>query len=96
MSGDNLPDSRIGPIGPMYITDFLVYLKARNQTSFGVVLAAIETVRSYGPAMIQAERIADGEYKFRVHIGYGLNAVVEMERDKTGKLQPVFGEIVNR
>jgi hypothetical protein len=93
MSGDNLPDSPIGPIGPMYITDFLDYLKIRNATSFNVVLATIEATRIFGPAVTKAETLSDSVFQVRVHIGYGLIAVIEMERDRTGALHPVLGEV---
>jgi hypothetical protein len=96
MAGDDLPNSRIGPIGPMYIYDFLDYLENRNATSHAVAVALIEATRRYGPALAGAVKIAEGVYEARVHIGYGLEAVVEFERDRTENLQPVLGEVVKR
>jgi hypothetical protein len=94
MSGDDLPEFRIGPIGPMYVYDLLDYLSQRNATSLGSALALIEATRRYGPAIAGAVQIAEGVFEARVHIGYGLNAVIEFERDRAGTLQPVVGEVV--
>lgn len=96
MSGSETPDSRIGPIGPTYFYDLLDYLEKRNATSRDAVLAHIELTRVYGPAVAGAIKVAEGIYEIRVHIGYGLVAVIELERDRNGKLQPVLGEVVKR
>ena len=65
MSGDETPDSRIEPIGPMYVTDLLDHLKERNATSFAVALAQIETARRYGPEVAGAVKIEEGLYEVR-------------------------------
>jgi hypothetical protein len=96
MSGDELPDSRIGPIGPMYVYDLLDYLEQRNATSHGAALALIEAVRRYGPAVAGAVKISEGVFEARVHIGYGFDVVIELERDRLGFLQPVLGEVIKR
>lgn len=96
MSGNETPDSKVGPIGPMYFYDLLDYLETRNATSHDAVLAHIELTRVYGLAVAGAVEIAKGIYEIRVHIGYGLVAVLELERDRNGRLQPVLGEVVKR
>jgi hypothetical protein len=96
MAAGDTPDSRIGPTGPMYHYDLLDYLEQRNATSHAAVLAHIETARRYGASVAGAVKIADGVFEARVHIGYGLDAVIEFERDRTGTLQPVLGEVVKR
>ena len=96
MSGDDIPNSRIGPIGPMYIVDFLDYLKARNLTSWREALTIIQVTRRYGPGVAKAEMIGEESCRVRTHIGYGLDAVIEMDKDREGKWEPVLGEIVKR
>ena len=96
MSGDDTPDSRIGPVGPMYIVDLLEYLKARNYASWLEAMTIIKTIQRYGQDLAKAERLDDNVCEVRTHIGYGLEAVIEMERDRNGKWQPVFGKIVKR
>jgi hypothetical protein len=80
----------------MYVNDLLDYLKRHNATSRNAVLAQIEAARRYGSAVAGAVRITEEVYEIRVHIGYGLYAVIELERDRAGTLQPVLGEIVTR
>lgn len=94
MSDRESADDDLGPIGPMYITDFLDYLNKRNPNSRGAVLGMIQAARTYGVSVSKAEKIHDNVYLVRTHIGSGLEAIVEMERDRGGRLQPVFGEIV--
>ncbi len=94
MSGDELPDSRIGPIGPMYIVDLLAYLKTRNHASWLEVSTLIELVRLSGPVLAKAEMLDENSCTVRVHVGYGLFAVIEMDRDRTGRWEPILGQIV--
>lgn len=96
MSGNDTPDSQIGPIGPMYVTDLLKYLKARNQTSWQEALAIIRVVWRYGPNVAKAEMRGDSSCVVRTHIGYGLEAIIEMDRDRDGEWKPVLGQIVKR
>lgn len=96
MSGDETPDSRFGPIGPMYIIDLLEYLKARNHASWQEVLTIIWVVQRYGLEVAKARKLSDDNCEVRTHIGYGLEAVIELDRNREGKWQPVFGQIVKR
>lgn len=96
MSGDETPDFKIGPTGPMYIVDLLNFLKARNQTSWQEALAIIRMTWRYGPNVVKAEMLDKDICLVRTHIGYGLDAVIEMERDREGEWQPVIGQIVKR
>ncbi len=96
MSGKETPDSRLGPIGPMYVVDFLDHIRVRNESSCLEALSIIRVIGRYGTAVAKAEMLDENCCVVRTHIGYGLEAVIEMERDRSGKWQPVIGEIVKR
>jgi hypothetical protein len=80
----------------MYYVDLLDYLKVRNHASWVEAVGIIRTTWRYGPQFVKAEMMDDQRCIVRTHIGYGLEAEFEMDRDRDGKWQPVFGQIVQR
>ena len=80
----------------MYIVDLLEYLKVRNQTSWMEALSIIETIKLFGPKVAKAEMLGETVCVGRTHIGYGLEVVIEMDRDRAGEWTPVFGQIEKR
>jgi hypothetical protein len=86
----------VSTTGKKRVYDLLDYLEKRNATSHNAALVHLEVARRYGPAVAGAVRITEGLYESRVHIGYGLNAVFELEEDRAGIVQPVLGKIVKR
>jgi hypothetical protein len=88
------PESRIEPIGPMYATEMFEYLRDRNHTSFTEALNLIFMAQRYGPELANAKWLDRASCEVRTHIGYGLDVVFEMDRDRNGKWQPVLGKIV--
>lgn len=94
MSKGIVPNSPMAPIGPMYIVDFLQHVGNINLLSRDVIVAAIRAAQLYGPAIVSGQKIADGVFYFDLHAGFGSYARIEIERDRDGLFQPVFGEIL--
>ncbi len=80
----------------MYFVDLLKYLKLRNYVSWMEALTIIQIVRRYGPLVAKADMVDDDGCIVRTNIGYGFDAVIEMDRNRKGKWEPVFGQVVKR
>ena len=77
-----------------YYSDFLRILERQYAfASVAAVAEEIEFARTVGPALAGLINRGDGVFVARIPIGRGDFALVEMELDKRGMLQPVMGSI---
>jgi hypothetical protein len=91
MSGDD-KEPKPDFSGMIYFYDFIEIIRENfPEASWLVLNEEIHWVRSAGPAMSKAKKIAEGVYQIEVRIGGGKFAVIEFERGRTGKLEPVLG-----
>jgi hypothetical protein len=76
----------------MYFYDFIEHIrKSYPYASWLELNEEIQFVRRAGPDLGKAKEVGEGVYQIRVRIGGGKVAIVELERDRTGKLEPVLG-----
>lgn len=90
MMGDHEPEP--DQPGSMYFYDFIEHIRENYPYASWLVLTEeIQFTRRAGPELARAKKLADGVYQIRVHVGGGKFAVVELERGRTGQLEPVLG-----
>lgn len=78
-----------------YFDDFIRKIeKECPPTSWYMVIEEIEFAREAGPIRAQLRRNPSGAYELLVPIGFGHRASIELEYDRSGKLQPVMGGII--
>jgi hypothetical protein len=95
--GDNEDNPSPSIRGLTYFEDFIRLLeKEYAEASVIAVAEEIEYVRSFAPARTRLKRREDGVFILKAPIGRGHFAIVELEFDVDGVLQPVMGGILRK
>ena len=88
-----------GPTHPednqSYFYDFVEILEKNfPYASYALVVEEIAFARDVGPIAAGLRWNDDGFYEMIVPIGYGRKAVIELEPDEHGSLQPAMGRFL--
>lgn len=78
--------------GLTYFKDFFAVLEEQYpHASYALVLEEIDFARTVGPIVSGLALIRGGTYELTVPVGFGHIAVIELEFDRSGTLEPVMG-----
>lgn len=77
-----------------YFYDFVKRVKAAYPpASLHAIVLEIAFAREY-PALAGMRRSSEGYRQLTIAVGFGHRAVIELEYDEQGRLQPLTGEIL--